>query len=194
MEWAAFFGRPSEVTSGSEPIRTTGGLMYFLGLNYDVDSKPTIKVLATTFTEEDFLDATYGMWDYNVPESGDERIAFCGNGFINYLNKAVLADSATRINYNGTVDMFGMKMQKWVLPQGTIYLKTHPLMNTNTRFTNACFIINPPGVRVRPLTGRDTKLEDNIQANDADQKKGQWISEIGFEFNHLRSMRYIVIQ
>lgn len=192
LEWAALFGHPSEDTTGSEPKRTTGGLMYFLGLNYDATSKPTIATMVgTTATEEDFLDATYGMWDYNVPESGDERIAFCGNGFLNRLNKIVLADGATRVNYDGTVDMFGMRMQRWVLPQGTIYLKSHPLMNTNSRFTNGCFIINPPGIRYRPLTGRDTKLQDNIQANDADQKKGQWLTEAGFEFNHLRSMRYL---
>jgi hypothetical protein len=192
MEWAWLMGNPYEDTSGSEPKYYTGGLMYFLGLNYNATTKPTIQLLtATTATEEDFLDATYGIWDYNVPESGDERIAFCGNGFLNRLNKIVVGDSQTRINYDGTVDVFGMKLQRWVLPQGTIYLKTHPLMNTNSRFTNGCFIINPPGIRYRPMNGRDTKFMDNIQANDADQVKGQWLTQAGVEFNHLRSMRYV---
>lgn len=192
MEWAWLMGNPYEDTSGNEPKYYTGGLMYFLGLNYNATTKPTIQLLvATTAQEEDFLDATYGMWDYNVPESGDERIAFCGNGFLNRLNKIVIGDPQTRINYDGQVDVFGMKLQRWVLPQGTIYLKTHPLMNTNSRFTNGCFIINPPGIRYRPMNGRDTKFMDNIQANDADQVKGQWLTQAGVEFNHLRSMRYV---
>jgi len=192
LEWAALMGFPYEDTSGSEPKRSTGGLYYFLGLDYNATTKPTVQLLtATTATEEDFLDATYGMWDYNVPESGSERIAFCGNGFLNRLNKIVLADSATRINYDGQVDVFGMKLMRWVLPQGTIYMRTHPLMNTNSLYTNAAFIINPPGVRYRPLVGRDTKFEDNIQLPGADQKKGQWLTEAGFEFHHLRSMRFV---
>lgn len=193
MEWAALFGHPNETTGANgHPKRYTGGLYYFLGLNYDATSKPTIATLnSSTATEEDFLDATYGMWDFNVPESGDERIAFCGNGFLNKLNKIAKADGATRVNYDDVVDVFGMRLQRWILPQGTIYLKSHPLMNNNSFWTNGCFMINPPGVRYRPLQGRDTKFQDNIQANDADQVKGQWIGECGFEFNHLRSMRYL---
>jgi hypothetical protein len=49
-------------------------------------------------------------------------------------------------------------------------------------------------MRYRPLSGRDTKFQDNIQANDADERKGQWITEAGVEFNHLKSMRYISIE
>lgn len=192
MEQAWFFGTPYEDTTGDEPLYYTGGLLYYLGLNYNATTKPTIANLtATTATEEDFLDATYGMWDYNVPESGDERIALCGNGALNRLNKMVVADSATRINYEGQIDMFGMKLQKWVLPQGTIYLKSHPLFNTNSYFTNSMAIINPPGIRYRPMDGRDTKFQDNIQLPDEDQVKGQWLTQAGVEFNHLRSMRWL---
>lgn len=192
LELAWLFGHPYEDTGGSEPVYYTGGLMHYLGLNYNATTKPTIGFLiATTATEQDFLDKTYGMWDYNVPESGDERIALCGNGFLNYLNKMVASNSSTRINYDGEIRMFGMRLQRWVLPQGTVYLRTHPLMNTNSRFKNGAFFINPPGLRYRPMQGRDTAFKDNIQANDEDQIKGQWMTQAGVEFNHLRSMRYI---
>ena len=192
MELAWLFGHPYEDTSGSEPVTYCGGLMHYLGLNYNATTKPTIGFLiATTATESDFLDKTYGMWDYNVPESGDERIGLCGNGFLNYLNKMVASSTSTRINYDGEIRLFGMRLQRWNLPQGTVYLRTHPLMNTNSRFKNGAFFINPPGIRYRPLRGRDTAFKDNIQANDADQVKGQWLTEASVEFNHLRSMRYI---
>lgn len=198
LELAALFGVPYETTgSDGEPKRYSGGLYHFLAANYDANTKPTIKIWTTTnVTEDDILDATFGMWDYNVPESGTERLAFCGNGFINRLNKIANNSSSSRIriNYEAPVKVYGMELTRWMLPQGTIYFRTHPLMNTNTRFTNGCFIINPPGVRYRPMKGRDTKTQDNIQANDADQRKGQWITEAGFEFNHLRSMRYLAVQ
>lgn len=194
MEQAFLFGYKNENTSGSEPKRYTGGLYQFLADAYDATNRPTITVWTTTaVTEDDILDATSGMWDYNVPESGTERIALAGNGFLNYLNKIANNSSSSRINFDGVIDVFGMKLQRWILPQGTIYIRTHPLMNTNSRFSNGCFIINPPGVRYRPLTGRDTKFQDNIQTPGDDAKKGQWITECGVEFHHMGSMRYLGI-
>ena len=44
------------------------------------------------------------------------------------------------------------------------------------------------------MRNRDTKFEDNIQANDADERKGQWKTEGGPEFNHLRAMRWLAIE
>ncbi|MGW8177714.1 MAG: SU10 major capsid protein [bacterium] len=196
MEQGFLFGYANETTGATlgQPLRYTGGLYSYLVANYNATTAPTIKVWTTTaVTEEDILDACYGMWDYNVPESGSERIGLCGNGFLNYLNKIVLADSASRINYDGVIDVFGMKLMRWNFPQGTIYLRTHPLMNTNSFYTNGAFFINPPGVKYRPMKGRDTKFEDNIQLPGADQKKGQWITECGAEFHHLKSMRYLGI-
>jgi hypothetical protein len=87
-----------------------------------------------------------------------------------------------------------MELQKWVLPQGTLYLRTHPLMNINSRFTNGCFVINPSAIKYRPLRNRDTKFKDNVQAPDDDETKGQWLTECGAEFHHLKSMKYLAIQ
>jgi len=194
LENAFLFGYRNEDTTGTKPKRYTGGLYQFLTDVYDSATAPTIKVWTTTaIDEDDILDATYGMWDYNVPESGTERIALAGNGFLNYLNKIANSSASSRINYDGIIDVFGMKLTRWILPQGTIYIRTHPLMNTHTLFTNGCFIINPPGVRYRPLRGRDTKFEDNIQAPGKDEQKGQWRTEAGAEFHHLKSMRYLGI-
>lgn len=195
MEQAWLFGNPFEDTTADEPTRYTGGLYHFLTQNYDATAKPTIKVWTTTAVDEDdILDATYQMWDYNVPESGDQRIGLCGNGFLNYINKIANSSSSTRITFDKEIkEVFGMRLMRWTVPQGEIFLRTHPLMNTNTLYTNGCFIINPPGVRYRPLRGRDTMFKDNIQANDADQVKGQWLTEAGVEFHHLRSMRYLGI-
>jgi len=196
MEQAMLFGYRHETTgSASQPKRYTGGLYQFLADNYSATDKPTIKIWTTTaVTEEDILDATYKAFDYGYTGAGNERVGLCGNGFLNYLNKIVIADSATRINYDGTVNFFGMELMRWRLPQGTIYLRTHPLMNVNSRFTNGCFLINPSAIKYRYLADRDTKFMDNIQANDADQRKGLWITECGAEFHHLRSMLYMAIQ
>jgi hypothetical protein len=38
---------------------------------------------------------------------------------------------------------------------------------------------------------QDTVPYDNIQANDADEQKGQWLTECGLEFRHERTMAYL---
>jgi hypothetical protein len=196
LEQAMLFGTPYEDTSGTKPKRYTGGLLHYLGTAYDATSAPTIATISsvTTTGEDDFLDATYQMFDYNNDQAGDERLALCGNGFLNTLNKWAKDMSSTRINYDGIIKLWGMKLQQWTIPQGTFYFKTHPLMNVNTRYTNGAFFIDPSGIRYRPLAGRDTKFKDNIQLPDADEQKGQWLTEAGAEFHHLRSMRYLAIE
>lgn len=196
LEQAFLFGHPYETTgSGGKPIRYTGGLMHFLGADYDATTKPTIKTLvATTADEDDFLDAVYQVFDYNTDASGNERLVFAGNGFLNYLNKMARASSSTRVNFDGQITTYGMNLQRWIIPQGTFYVRTHPLMNVNSRFTNGAFVVDPSSLRYRPMNGRDTKFMDNIQNNDEDSRKGMWITEAGVEFNHLRSMRYIAFE
>ena len=196
MEQAFLFGYKKETTgTAAQPKRYTGGLYQFLQDHYNATDSPTVKIWTTTaVTQNDILDAVYKIFDYGYTGAGNERIGLCGNGMLNYLNKIVLAGTSTRVNYDGQIDYFGMKLQKWIFPQGTIYLRSHPLMNVNSRFTNGMFLINPAGIKYRYLKGRDTKAQDNIQANDADQLKGQWLSEVGVEFHHLRSMMYMAIQ
>lgn len=198
LEQAFLFGSRFEGTgsTNSKPQRYTGGLYFFLTNAYNATTAPTIKTIAsnTTTGESDFLDATYQVFDYNSDLSGNERLVLCGNGFLNYLNKWAKDFGSTRINYDGIVDVFGMNLQRWVIPQGTFYVRTHPLMNINTRFTNSAFIIDPAGMRYRPLKGRDTKFKDNIQNPDADEMKGQWLTEAGVEFHHLKGMRYIAVE
>lgn len=185
MEMAAIFGKRYEGTGpGGKPIRMSGGFLYMLS-QY---ASSMITVFSTTPTETTFTDAVYKVFDYDTG-AGDERIVFAGNGFLNSLNRLAAAQSRTRVNFDGVLDVYGMKLQKWVLPQGVIYVKTHPLFNTHSRFTNDAMIIDPTAFKYRPL--RDTAFEDNIQANDADELKGQWISEVGWEIEHLKTSAWI---
>ncbi len=185
IEFAMFFGQAFEDTSGTEPKRYTGGLREFITTN--------VKIFTTTPTEDTLLDAVYPVWNYNGrgSEAGDERIVFAGNGFLNSLNKLARNSSSTQVNFDGVIKLYGMSLQRWVLPQGTLAVKTHPLFNLHPKWTNSAFIVDPTNIKWRPLTGRDTKFQDNIQANDSDSRKGQWITEAGLEVNHEETMAYI---
>ena len=186
IEQALMWGIPFETvdaSNGNMPLRYTGGLRNF------ITSFRT--VFTADPTADTFLEAVYPVFDYEAAEAGNERIVFCGNGALNMRNKLVLNASSTFIKYDGIVDFFGMRLQRYVIPQGTLYLKSHPLMNVHPVYKNSMFVVNPAGITYRPLGGRDTKVEKEIQPNDADYIKDQWLTECGFEFHFERSFAYI---
>ena len=181
LEMAFLFSKRNETTGpAGKPLRYTGGLLYMLATY----ASTRITAFTTTPTEATLLDAVYPIWDYST-DAGDERIAFGGNGMLNSLNKMAKNASSTRINFNGYVTMYGMRLAEWIFPQGTIRVKTHPIFNTHSRFTNDVFIFDPSVLIYRFM--RDTASQDNIQANDADEKKGQWLTECGLEFEHAKT-------
>lgn len=185
MELAFLFGKRYEGTGANgKPLRFTGGLLWFLS-QY---ASSMITAFTTTPTETTFTDAVYKVFDYDSG-AGDERIVFAGNGALNSLNKLAATQSRTRINFDGIIDVYGMKLQRWVFPQGTILIKSHPLFNVHSRFTNDMCILDPSALKYRYI--RDTTFKDNIQANDADETKGQWLSECGLEVEHAKTMGWI---
>ena len=183
IEMSMLFGKAYETTgAGGKPKRYMGGLRSFLSTN--------VTIFTTTPTEDTFLTAVYKVFDYNTDSgAGDERIVLAGNGFLNSLNKLARNSGNTRVNFDGTIKTYGMTLQKWILPQGTLGVKTHPLMNLHGRYSNAAFIIDPSNLRYRHL--RDTKFIDNTQANDEDLRKAMWLSEISLEVNHEYTMGYL---
>jgi hypothetical protein len=187
LEFAFIFGRALETTgTNGKPLRFTGGILHFLSSN--------VTIFATTPTETTFLNAIQPVFDYESGGSGNERIIFCGNGALTSLNR--LAKVGTQINTDEVVRLYGMQLQRWIVPQGTFYLKSHPLFNVHpgntipkTGFTYSMLVVDPSALKYRYM--RDTKPQDNIQANDADEQKGQWLSECGLEIHHERTMAYL---
>jgi hypothetical protein len=179
LEFAFIFGKPLETTgSNGKPMRFTGGLRHFISSN--------VTVFATTPTESTFINAVSPVFDFDAG-GGNERIVFGGNGFLTSLNK--LAKAGMQIRTDNTVKIYGMELQKWIIPQGTFYFRTHPLFNVHTRYTNSAYVIDPSAIIYRAL--QDTVFQDNIQAPDADEQKGQWLTECGLEIHHERTMAYL---
>lgn len=182
LEWAWMFGQKNEDTSGSFPMRTTSGLRKHITTN--------VKIYTTSPTEDDFLDTISPIFDFaKETEAGNERIVLAGNGFLNEMNKLVKNSSSTRINYDGIIKLWGMDLVKIVLPQGTLAIKTHPLMSTHTRFKNSAFFLDFSNIVYRPL--RDTAFEDDVQSPGEDSRKGHWLTEAGLQVMHEETMGYI---
>lgn len=186
LEWAFLFGRKSE-TSGAngKPKRTTAGLRQFISTNVTVfgagGANPVLGI-------DTFNAAVMPVYNWNTG-AGNERLILCGNGALNALNRIARAAPGNVVNHTETVKVYGMDLQKWALPQGTFYFKTHPLMNLHPIYNNSMFVLDPSSIKYRYL--RDTDFKDNIQANDSDTQKGQWLTEAGIEVQNEQGMAYL---
>lgn len=189
MEEAWLFGSAAEITGANgKPQRFCGGIMHRLANM--TPSRVVVRGAAYT-SLTGLLDDIYDVFDYTGDGStgGDQRIGFLGNGAMNILNKLSLTDGT--VNFGEIVKVFGMNFTRFVMPQGELFVKTHPLLNRHPRYQNTMFVIDPPGIRYRPLRGRDTKTENNIQTPGQDSKKGQWVTEAGIEVNHGETMKVV---
>ena len=189
MEMAWIFGSRAEITgAGGKPQRYTGGLLFFLGADSRAD---VATAMVGAFGINDFFDVSADVFDYtgDGTTGGDERFCLIGNNAATALSKAAAA--AGTVNFGEIVKVYGMNLTRLVTPQGTFFFKTHPLMNVHPTYTGSCFIVDPPGLKYRPLDGRDTKFEDNIQTPGDDSIDGQWKTEAGLEFHHTDTMKYL---
>jgi len=182
MEQAFFWGNRNEVSGTSEPQRLMGGLRFFFESNVNVN--------VGAVTEDFFLDTVSSLFNYNAGGAGDQRICFIGNAALNAFQKAIRDSNGVRITYNGAVKFYGMKLLEFQIPQGTFFLKSHPFLNTDPVYNKSMFVTNGRGIIRRPLKNRDTKIQQNIQANDADLRKDQWLTEIGMELQFERTQGY----
>ena len=87
-----------------------------------------------------------------------------------------------QVRFMETIKVYGMNLRRFVLPQGQLFIRAHPLMNRHPLYQNSAFIIDFSALKYRHL--RDTKAEDNIQNPGDDARKGQWLSEISLEVRH----------
>lgn len=184
IEQAMLWGTRFE---GTDPItgkirRTTGGLRTMipavnttiLTTNWDI---------ALAGSGNNLLEAISPVFEYASP-AGMERIAFCGNGALNRINQALLANgsqSALRMSTGISEKVFGMNFRELSFPQGRILVKSHPLMSRHPKFNYSMFIVDFSAIKYRPMANRDTKFKDNVQADDEDVRRGLWLTEAGIE-------------
>lgn len=168
MEKAFLFGVAKEDTTGSQPKRTTAGLLSFV----------TSNTLDCTSTDlgidawEDFLEDVFAY-------GSNQKLLLCGSRVVNCINKLA------RINSTVTVapkeSTYGMAIWSYLTPFGELLMKTHPLLSENPTFTKWGFIVDAQQLRYRPLEGRDTKYLPNRQGSGIDGVLDEYLTEAGLE-------------
>jgi len=189
MEQAMFFGEKTERTStNGKKERTSQGGISFVNENYstNVVDFPDDSALTWLQGGEDWFDEKLELlfrWGRR------RKLGICGNGAMLGIMK--LAKNGADINLTPKDIEFGISVREWVTPFGTLLLNTHPLFTQRVYNTNTIFIVEPENIQHVIMSGRDTMFQDNIQANDFDGQKAQWRTEMGFQWNHPKTMGYM---
>ncbi len=177
IEWAIMMGQKNETASSVEngkPVRYMGGLRQQIP-----STRQTVFSGPPTFTGavNNFLDSVYKVFDFDSP-AGDTRIAFCGNAALNTLNRAISLEDNVRVNMQNTVKVYGMEFREFVMPQGRLLIRTHPLLNIHGGiYSKSMWILDFSSINYVYLKGRDTKTFDDVQAKDEDVRRGFYQTE-----------------
>lgn len=174
IERAILFGKKSLGVKNGNPFRTMDGLDAMILTNV------TGAGGTTNWTQ---LDAFFqAIFSRNIKGKPNERIAFTGNGGLSVINQIARLNSTTFIEPAQTD--FGIQVQKWITPYGTISLMTHPLMTENPTWTKDLRVLHPGAIEMRWLrrTSEDAYDEDGTRAGfDADY--GVMTSELSVEYH-----------
>jgi hypothetical protein len=172
IELSILFGRRSETTGDNgKPLRTMGGLRTFI-------PAANTTVFGAPVTPDSFIDAVAPVFNYRTG-AGDTRIMFVGNQAAIELGKVFNAATNIHINASENVKVYGIHFQRVILPQGTLLIKTHPLLSLHGLYKKSGFIVDFDALKWAPMPGRDTKAKDDVQTDDEDVRRGYWQTEGG---------------
>jgi len=197
MEKALLFGIRTENIDehNGKPIRTTMGLIPFIN-TYCPDNVSSFH-LEEDYAGDSWLTSGY-IWLMNILEQifrygSTEKLAVCGSGALLGLN--FLAQNLGQVNITPTTGAYGMQVQKWLTPFGTIYLKTHPLFSYEVTNRYSVLITEPRLLKYRYID--DTSFyKDNNEKSRSDRRRvdgtdEEYLTEAGYEFHHCNAMGWL---
>lgn len=207
MEKTFLFGEKRKVNSGpqSQPIRYTGGLLWYLRQFEAAGSvyRGASSAAATANTDDNkriinvngsislkTLNGYYERLFRVTNNKTNEKLCLCGSGFLNVMQELYGAKVQLQSNLPMS-DTFGMDVIKHVTTFGTVYYKSHPLFSQNDILRYNALFIDVQNLKYKYVEGRDTELLKNRQANDADFRKDEWLTEAGLELNFPESCMYM---
>lgn len=164
IETSILFGRRYETTGDNgKPKRFMGGIRSFL-------PAANVTVFSAAVTPSSFLDAIAPVFDFDTG-AGDERVGFAGNQALINLSK-IFAGEVT-YNVTDTVKQYGMDFVRFRMPNGSLMMKSHPLLSRNTLYNKSMFIVDFDALKYVTQKERpDGKVKDDVQAEDEDVRRG----------------------
>lgn len=191
MEKAFWFGRPSEQVINGKPLRTTGGIFYWIaqGTAQIPELTQDFSGGSTTMTQlEDALEAAFRF-------GSSEKMAFAGNRAVKVVQRIARLNSDYEF-MQGQKE-FGMNVNRLISPFGELVIKTHPLWNQVTSGENPTTgggdfkaldswvaILDMENLIYRPLSDSDTKFMGDQADPGDDAMEAGYLTECGLELHH----------
>lgn len=165
IEKAFWFGERGEKTGTTgKTRRTTGGVLEFITTNVTNSS-------STTLTEAEFITFLASGFTYG----SSEKILFADSRVMQTISGYALAQQ--RVKPGET--KYGIAIAQYVSPYGNVNIVHHP--EFKNYYAGYAFLLDLETFKYRFLRDSDTKLLMNIQANDTDGEKDEFLSEVGLQ-------------
>jgi hypothetical protein len=171
IERTLLFGVPSKVTaSNGQPMRTTGGLFYWIKSN-QMDA-------AGGFSEEEF-----NTWSRTIFKYGAKRKVLMGSPLAtSVLNTFPMG----KVRIGQTEKKYGISVTTYVSAFGELGLVTNWELE-GAKYGGVLVAYDQSNLHYRFLqnskANRDSHINTSIQAPDADTRRDEWLTEMGLEVN-----------
>jgi hypothetical protein len=162
IEKKIWFGEKAEDSSIAAARRSTGGFDEVISTNSSDFGGVFNMVTFFSFAEDVFR---YGS---------ESKVLFAAPSVVSNI-------SLEGIKYLEMVpsdETFGLSVQRLLTPHGVLMIVKHNLFEGDT-YGKRAYVVDLDNVGYRFLKGRDTKLKTNIQANDKDARKDEYLTEMG---------------
>jgi hypothetical protein len=169
LERTLLFGVPSKATaSNGQPLRTTGGLFYWIKSN-QMDA-------AGGFSEEEF-----NTWSRTVFRYGAKRKVLMGSPLAtSVLNTFPMG----KVRIGQSEKKYGINVTTFVSAFGELGLVTNWELE-GAKYGGVLVAYDQSNLGYRYLqnskANRDSHVNTNIQAPDADTRRDEWLTEMGLE-------------
>lgn len=175
IERTFVFGERFLATTGSyattnKPRRATGGFLYFAVSN--------VKDFGGVMTEPEVEDWCEQLFLHTG--GSDTRFVAASAKAISVFDQLGVG----RLELVPSDKTLGMTIKQFVTGHGTLMLAKHRLLEygpSGQGYGGHMLAVEPSNIKYRYLRNRDTKLRMDIQANDLDGFKDEYLSEVGFQ-------------
>jgi hypothetical protein len=178
LERAFLFGRASENTSGSQARRTTDGILNRIITN-STDA-------GGAFTETEFNTAMRQGFRYG----GRRKVLMASPLVASVLNTY----ASGKVQVSQSEKSYGVDVTTFTSPFGAVRLVVNWELE-GAKYGGYAVGIDFDNVAYRYLANskenRDSKVRTNIQANDADTRKDEWLTEAGLDAS-LESTHFVI--
>ncbi len=162
IEWSMLFGRSSETTGDNgKPKRFMAGVRSLL-------PAANVTIFGAPVTPNSFLDAIAPVFDFDTG-AGDTRMVFAGNQALIELSKVFAGEVIFEVS--NIVKIYGMDFQEFRMPNGTVLLRSHPLLSRHGLYKKSAFVLDFDAIKYVTMTGRDVR-------------RGFWQSDASVEIDY----------